>query len=87
MLGYYRQLILMFSSIAQFLTEATKLKSNTKLTWSETMEEAFATLKDTPCRHTKLMIPSQEDKFLLYTDTSGDGNHALILHHYPKNIY
>ena len=78
MLGYYRTSIPGFSSIALPLTEATKLKSPSKLSWTQPMESAFVELKDPLCQHTQLTIPSPEDAFILSTDASGQGVGAVL---------
>ena len=78
MLGYYRKFIPGFSSIALPLTKATKLKSPLKLRWTQPMEDAFVTLKETLCEHSQLTIPSPEDVFTLSTDASGHGIGAVL---------
>ena len=78
MLGYYRRYIPGFSSIALPLTEVTHLKSPNKLSWTEPMEGAFNTLKDTLCKHSQLTIPSPQDSFVLATDASGQGIGAVL---------
>ena len=78
MLGYYRRFIPGFSSIALPLTEATSLKSPNQIRWTQSMESAFNTLRDTLCDHTQLTIPSPEDCFLLATDASGKGIGAVL---------
>ena len=42
------------------------------------MSDAFHTLKDTLCTHSKLTIPSPEDSFTLSTDASGVGIGAVL---------
>ena len=78
MLGFYRKFIPRFSSIALPLTEATKLKSPHKLMWSQPLEDAFVTLKETLCEHSQLTIPSPEDVFTLSTDASGHSIGAVL---------
>ena len=73
MLGYYRRFIPGFSSIAQPLTGATKLKAPYQLVWTDDMSKAFVALKDSLCRHTVLTIPSPDNTFTLSTDASGVG--------------
>ena len=78
MLGYYRKFIPGFSSIALPLTEATKLKSPHKLRWTQPMEDAFVTFKETLCEHSQLTIPSPEDVFNLSTDALGHSISAVL---------
>ena len=71
MLGYYRRFIPVFSSIAQPLTEATKLKAPYQLMWTDDMTKAFVTLKDSPLQAHSVDYSLPDDTFTLSTDASG----------------
>ena len=86
MLGYYHRFISGFSSIAQPLTEATKLKAPYQLVWTDDMTKDFVALKDSLCKHTVLTIPSPDDTFTLSTDASGVGIGGVLSVHRSGDI-
>ena len=76
--GYYRRFIKDFATIALPLTDATKKNAPTKISWDKGMLSAFSYLCNSLSDHSALVIPNQDDNFLLQTDASGRGIAAVL---------
>ncbi len=72
-MSYYRQFIPKFAECSSLLTPATSLRAPLRVVWTEEMTSAFCELKVLLCSSCLLYVPSCEDVFVLYSDTSGAG--------------
>ncbi len=79
MVGYYRQFIPRFASIALPLTDLTRKGQPNVVEWNEPQELAFQTLKRAITNHPILKIPDLKEPFILQTDASEQGLGAAIL--------
>ena len=49
--------------------------------WTEPMQQAFVSLKNSLCDHVILCVPCQSDSFVLCTDASGKGVGEILYVH------
>ena len=76
--GYYRRFVKNFATIALPLIDATKKNGPTKIVWDDGMLGAFNILCNSLSDLSALVIPNQDDDFLLQTDASGRGIGAVL---------
>ena len=76
--GYYRQFVKGFASMSSKFTPATSLSAPKTISWTGEMEEAFNDLRVSLCNSVVLNVPSVDENFVLYTDTSGGGVGAYL---------
>ena len=76
--SYYRRFVKGFANFSSVLTPATSKAASSVVGWSEAMLEAFHHIKLCLCDVCTLIIPSQEDSFVLHTDVSGAGIGATL---------
>ncbi len=60
------------------LTVATRKTAPTTVEWTQQMEDEFRYIKDSLCCVPFLIIPTEDDTFVLQTDTSGTGIGAML---------
>nr|GEZ42640.1 putative reverse transcriptase domain-containing protein [Tanacetum cinerariifolium] len=75
--GYYRRFIKGFFKIAKFLTELTQ--KNKKYIWGENQESAFQLLKQKLCEAPILVLPEENDDFVVFYDLSHQGLGAMLM--------
>ena len=78
-LSFYRSLVPHFSDIVLPLTELTKKHSPNIVTWGETQQRAFDTVKHLLCNEPILKLPDCNAPFILQTDASAGGLGATLL--------
>ncbi|XP_076446988.1 uncharacterized protein LOC143284205 [Babylonia areolata] len=77
--GYYRKFVPRYAEVALPLTEKTRGKEPTKVSWSPECQKAFDSLKDALVSAPILQLPDQSKPFVLRTDASGTGLGAVLL--------
>ena len=78
LMGYYRQFIPNFASIAAPLHELTSKSAPNKVKWTDQTEQAFNRLKTALCSETVLHTPDFSRRFVLQTDASEVGLGAVL---------
>lgn len=81
MVGYYRQYIPNYASIATPLTNLTKKLSPNKIVWEESHQESFDKLKMCLSNKPILKLVDLSKGFILQTDASDTGLGAVLLQH------
>ncbi|KAF8052117.1 hypothetical protein N665_1603s0001 [Sinapis alba] len=66
--GYYKKFVKGFSSIAQPMTKLTG--KDVKFAWSEESERSFSALKDMLTSAPVLVLPEEDQSYVVYTDAS-----------------
>ena len=79
MTNYYRRFIPNYSAIAVPLTDKTKNKEPTRISWEASQQQAFSTLKDKLTSAPILHLPDLNKEFILRTDASDLGLGAVLL--------
>lgn len=79
LVGFYRNFVPNFSSIAVPLTDLTKKGLPNKVSWGESQERAFVLLKKALCSFPILKLPEIDKPFLLQTDACEYGIGAVLL--------
>ena len=77
--GYYRRFVPRFAEIALPLTNKTKGREPQKVVWSQECQKAFAEMKKVLTSEPVLILPDQNEPFVLRTDASGKGLGAVLL--------
>ena len=80
--GFYRKFVPNFSAIATPLSDLTKKGQPNRLTWEESQEKAFKTLKESLVKRPILRLPDLEKPFVIRTDASDVGLGAVLLQYY-----
>ena len=78
LMGYYRQFIPNFASIAAPLHELTAKSTPNRVKWTDQTERAFNRLKTALCSETVLHTPDFSRRFVLQTDASEVGLGAVL---------
>ena len=78
LVGYYRRFVPNFAAIAAPLTDLTKGGKTGPVTWTETCETAFETLKARLCSGPVCSLPDFDRLFVLQTDASEGGVGAIL---------
>ena len=78
LVGYYRQFVPQFASIAAPLHELTAKNQPNQVRWTAEMEAAFQQLKTTLCTGPVLATPDFTKQFVLQTDASEVGIGAVL---------
>ena len=79
-IGYHRAFIRRFADYSSLLTPATAKFAPDQVQWTEPMQQAFVSLKNSLCDHVILCVQCQSDSFVLCTDASGKGVGVLYVH-------
>ncbi|XP_038052264.1 uncharacterized protein LOC119724977 [Patiria miniata] len=77
--GYYRRFIPNFAALAVPLTDLTRAKEPNRITWGESQEMAFNTLKTKLSTDPILHLPDCSKPFIIRTDASNTGVGAVLL--------
>ncbi|KZV40192.1 DNA/RNA polymerase superfamily protein [Dorcoceras hygrometricum] len=83
--GYYRRFIQGFSKIAVPLTTLTRKK--VKYNWTEECQASFERLKQAVIEAPVLTMPTDEGKFVIYTDASKLGLGAVLMQEHKVISY
>ncbi|XP_073022767.1 uncharacterized protein [Primulina eburnea] len=75
--GYYRRFIEGFSKIARYLTQLTQ--KGVRFHWSEACERSFQELKHRLTTAPVLSIPTENERFVVYTDASLHGLGCVLM--------
>src|SRR4029434_10551555 len=78
LVGYYRQFIPNFASLAAPLHELTSKSASNRVKWTEQTQRAFNALKKALCSETVLHTPDFGKRFVLQTDASEVGLGAVL---------
>ncbi|KAG5847077.1 hypothetical protein ANANG_G00122120 [Anguilla anguilla] len=78
LVGYYRQFIPNFASIATPLHDLTSKNRPNRVSWTAETEAAFGTLRQTLCSEPVLVTPAFDQTFVLQTDASMGGIGAVL---------
>lgn len=79
LVGFYRNFVPNFSSIAVPLTELIKKRLPNKVSLGESQEKAFVSLKKPLCSFPILKIPEIDKPFILQTEACEYGIRAVLL--------
>ncbi|XP_076449507.1 uncharacterized protein LOC143285940 [Babylonia areolata] len=79
LVGYYRRFVPQFAEIALPLTDKTKNREPSKISWDEKCERAFSRLKGVLCSRPVCCLPDLTKPFILRTDASDVGVGAMLL--------
>ncbi|XP_076472305.1 uncharacterized protein LOC143301798 [Babylonia areolata] len=79
LVGYYRRFVPQFAEIALPLTEKTRNREPSKISWDERCERAFCQLKKILCSRPVCCLPDLTKLFILRTDASDVGVGAMLL--------
>ena len=82
--GYYRRLILTFSSIAKPLSYL--LKKGVEFLWTQNQQKAFNEVKDILCSYPLLHDPDFNDSFIVICDASGYGIASVLSQKFNEKI-
>lgn len=77
--GYYRRFIPNFAAVAAPLTDLTKASEPNHISWGDSQEQAFNTLKMKMISTPILQLPDCQQPFILRTDASNIGIGAVLL--------
>ena len=75
---YYRNFMDHYADNSVVLTVATRKTAPTTVEWTQQMEDEFIYIKDSLCCVPFLIIPTEDDTFVLQTDASGTGIGAVL---------
>ena len=75
---YYRNFVDHYADNSVALTAATRKTAPTTVEWTQQMEEEFRYIKDSLCCVPFLIIPTEDDTFVLQADASGTGIGAML---------
>ncbi len=78
LVGFYRDYIPHFASIAVPLTDLLRKGQHTKVDWGEVKQKVFASLKHSLTDAPILHVPDFDKVFVLQTDASNNASSALI---------
>ena len=70
LIGYYRQFMPNFASVAAPLTDLTKKSAPSSEVWNDECEKALQALKDTLCFDPVLNSPDVKKGFIVQTNAS-----------------
>jgi hypothetical protein len=87
LVGYYRRFIPNFAAIAVPLTDLTKKREPDRVTWGESQEHSFKTLKALMTSSPILQLPECTKPFVLRTDASNAGLGAVLLQHQGDDVF
>ena len=76
--GYYRQFVEGFARLSSVLTPWTSKSAPSVVCWTAEGLEAFARIKVSLVNVCTLVIPNQQDEFVLHCDASGSGIGATL---------
>lgn len=79
MMGYYRQYVPDYASIATPLTDLTKKLSPNKVAWEDVHQVAFERLKSVLCSRPVLKLVDLNKDFILQADASQTGVGAVLM--------
>ncbi|XP_076456339.1 uncharacterized protein LOC143290708 [Babylonia areolata] len=79
LVGYYRRFVPQFAEIALPLTDKTKNREPSKISWDGRSERAFCQLKEILCSRPVCCLPDLTKPFTLRTDASDVGVGAMLL--------
>jgi len=77
MAGYYRRFVKDFSKIATPLTQL--LRKNHKFNWTEECEASFQELQQTLVTAPILVIPEDNEEYMIYNDASRQGLGCVLM--------
>ena len=75
---YYRNFVDHYADNSVALTAATRKTAPTTVEWTQQMDDEFRYIKDSLCCVPFLIIPTEDDTFVLQTDASGTGIGAVL---------
>ena len=76
--GYYRQFVKGFAKLSSVLTPWTSKSAPSVVCWTAEGLEAFTRIKVSLVNVCSLVIPNQQDEFVLHCDASGSGIGATL---------
>ena len=71
--SFYRKFARDLAKHTAILTPATSKSAPPKVTWTDSMDDAFHSIRELMCSCTKLIVPLPSDRFSIITDASGLG--------------
>ncbi|XP_056864071.1 uncharacterized protein LOC130511209 [Raphanus sativus] len=77
--GYYRKFVKGFASLAQPMTQLTG--KDVKFVWSEECERSFSALKNMLTSAPVLVLPEEDQPYVVYTDASITGLGCVLIQH------
>lgn len=86
MVGFYRQYIPNFSTIACPLTDLTKKSAPNKVEWEESHQRAFEELKRAVSKYPVLRLIDFSKEFVVQADASGVGIGAVLLQTWDEEL-
>ena len=87
LIGFYRNYIPNFSTIAAPLTDCTKKGSPSKVVWGDAQERAYVTLKQHLICYPVLKLPDMTKPFVLRTDASDVGVGAVLMQEHGGELF
>lgn len=86
MVGFYRQYIPAFSTIACPLTDLTKKSAPNKVVWEEDHQKAFEELKGAVSKYPVLRLVDFSKEFVVQADASGVGIGAVLMQAWDEEL-
>ncbi len=87
LVGYYRDYIPHFASVAVPLTDLLRKRLPTKVDWGEAQQKAFVSLKYSLTGWPILHVPDFDKVFVLHTDGSNNGVGALLSQEFDAELF
>ena len=87
LLGYYRDYMPNFASIAAPLTDLTRKGQPNRVRWETAQEKAYVTLKSLLMKKPILHLPDPTKTFILRTDASDLGVGAILLQEFGGKLF
>ena len=87
LVGFYREFIPEFSSLAAPLTDSTSKRKPKIVEWNDEMEESYRRLKVALMNTPVLKLPREGDDFILQTDASNVGLGAVLMQEHEGILF